>query len=217
MPYDRLGDSTEECTFLYHYRDLLKSPDITWHFDKDELYEIAVIYLKLLKGAGVGIKEELPIESLSMVFHKGLGMADNSLMQRIFAAGDHITSTCSLKAWISLMSLFLRGSIDQKIKFCFKVYDLNSKLELKRDLMVKLLKTSVYMHLDEDVEEAVKDLADIIIKKMDVDRDGIISIEDYHYSVKKDPMLLECLGQCLPDRKNVNAFLTTFTDKIKDF
>lgn len=217
MPYDRTSDSTEEWSFLNYHKDVLKNPDPSWRFNKDELNAVAMIYFKLQRDAGVDIKQELPAQSLGMVMHKAFGMADDTLMQRIFSALDQITITVSLRKWIYAMSLFLRGSLELKIKHCFMVYDITGKNELRRDQMVQLMKSFVFKHHEEDVEEAVKDLADIIIKKMDIDRDGIISFEDYRNSVLKEPMLLECLGQCLPDRAHVYAFLLTFTDKIKDF
>lgn len=55
------------------------------------------------------------------------------------------------------------------------------------------------------------DFLETIIKKMDHDRDGKISFEDYKKTVMKSPCMLEFLGQCLPDRYTVNRMLTTFT------
>jgi hypothetical protein len=79
------------------------------------------------------------------------------------------------------------------------------------------LNKAVFKHQEEETEEAVKDFADIIIKKMDLDKDGIITFKDYSETVFKEPLLLECFGQCLPNRCAVYSFLTTFTDKIKEF
>ncbi len=217
MPYDRTCDSTEEWSFLNFHKDILKNPDPIWRFNKDELNAVAMIYYKLQRDAGVDIKQELPAQSLGIVLHKAFGMADDTLTQRIFTALDQITTAVLLRKWIFAISLFLRGSLEQKIKYCFNVYDITGKNELRRDQIVQLIKSFVYKHHEEDVEEAVKDFADIIIKKIDLDRDGIISFDDYRNSVLQEPMLLECLGHCLPDRKHVYAFLLTFTDKIKDF
>lgn len=217
MPHwDRTCDSTEEWSFLNFHKDTLKKPDLRWHFDREELNAIAVIYFKLQREAGCDIKQELPSKSLSTMMHKAFGMADDALIERIFSALDSITNTVPLKNFISAMSLFLRGSLKQKIKFCFKVYDVSGKNEIRREQAVSLMRKFVYKHHEEDVDEAVKDLVDIIIKKMDLDKDGIISFDDYSLTVKNDPMLLECFGQCLPDRKHVYAFLLTFTHKIKD-
>lgn len=51
-------------------------------------------------------------------------------------------------------------------------------------------------------------------KKMDIDRDGKISFNDYKQSVLKQPMLLEVFGQCFPTRRDTTSFLTTFVPKI---
>lgn len=115
------------------------------------------------------------------------------------------------------MSIFLRGSLKQKIKYCFMVYDTAGKKVIRREQMIGLMKKFAYKHHEEDVDEAINDLVDIIIKKMDLDKDGVISFEDYNTSVQMEPMLLECFGQCLPDRTHVFSFLMTFTDKIKGF
>lgn len=53
----------------------------------------------------------------------------------------------------------------------------------------------------------------MLTKKMDLDRDGKISFNDYKQSVVKQPMLLEVFGQCLPTRESIYSFMTTFSDK----
>lgn len=58
-----------------------------------------------------------------------------------------------------------------------------------------------------------QDLVDVILKKMDIDRDGKLSYNDYKTSVLKNPMLLESLGPVLPPRPFTLGFLTTFTKK----
>jgi hypothetical protein len=47
----------------------------------------------------------------------------------------------------------------------------------------------------------VKDLVDIILKKLDEDRDGRVNEQDYASAVAKDSLLLEAFGQCLPNPK----------------
>lgn len=216
MPhYDRTCDSTEEWSFLNYHKDTLKKPDPSWHFDHNELHAIAVIYYKLQRNVGCDIKHELPIKAFDEVMHKSLGMVDDALIQRVFNALDQIASTVSLNKWIGAMSLFLRGTLNEQIRHCFKVYDFTNRGEIRREQMIFLMRKFVFKEHDEDVDEAVKDFVDILIKKMDVDRDGIISFADYNQTVLKHPMLLECFGQCLPDQMSVITFQLTFTDKIK--
>lgn len=58
---------------------------------------------------------------------------------------------------------------------------------------------------------------DVILKKMDIDRDGKLSYEDFKKSVKRNPMLLESLGPIIPPRPFIKSLLTTFTPKHGKF
>jgi Ca2+-binding EF-hand superfamily protein len=214
MSYDRLCDGTEEWSFLNFHKEIFKKPNPNWHFDRVELHSIAVIYFKLQLDAGCALDRDLPSKSFSNVLHKAFGIVDDSMVARIFKALDS-TESVSLSKWLSITSIFLRGSLQEKIDFCFKVYDISGNEKIRLEHMVKLLRKFVFKHRDEEVAESVKDLADIIVKKMDLDEDGAISFADFSTAVHRDPMLLECFGQCLPDRIHAIAFLTTFTDKIK--
>lgn len=212
---DRTGDSTEEWRFLNYHKNLLKKPDPAWRFTKDELTAIAIIYLKLQKDAGLDIKQELPIQSFLVVLHKAFGMPDETLFERMCSALAIKTTTVPLRIWIGAIALFLRSEIKQQIDYCFRVYDIAGKGEVRRENVVFFYKRCFYRHRVEEIDETVKDFTDIVIKKLDLDKDGIISFEDYTKSVESDFMLLECFGPCLPDRRHVHAFLMTFTDKLK--
>uniref|UniRef100_A0A1B6MAG2 EF-hand domain-containing protein n=1 Tax=Graphocephala atropunctata TaxID=36148 RepID=A0A1B6MAG2_9HEMI len=86
---------------------------------------------------------------------------------------------------------------------------------IKREHMFQALKNSLRGNPhDEDPEELIKDMIDIILKKMDHDRDGRLSFEDYRKSVWENPNLLEVLGYCLPSRPSVYVFMNTFTERI---
>lgn len=213
--YDRTCNSIEERSFLNYYKDILKKPEPCWHFDRHEINAIAVIYYKLLCDAGCDMKQSLPTKSFDTVLHKAFGMADDSLVLGIFSALNGITNVVTLKQWIYAMSLFLRGTLEEHIEYCFKVYDMSERRFIRRELMIYLMRNFVFNHNVEDSKEAVKDLVDLIFTKMDIDRDGMISFEDYKQTVLKKPMLLECFGQCLPDKMSVYTFLMTFTEKIK--
>lgn len=214
--FDRTCDSTEEWRFLNHNKNLLKKGDPSWHFNKDEVTAIAIIYLKLQRDAGLDIKQEMPIQSFVAVLHKAFGMPDDALFERMCSALGSMTTTVPLKNWIEAISLFLRGTLKEKIDYCFRVYDISGKGEIRRENVVFFYRRCFFKHQAEETDETVKDFTDIVIKKMDLDKDGIISYEDYSECVEIEPMLVECFGQCFPDRKHVHSFLMTFTDKIKD-
>ncbi|CAH1992370.1 unnamed protein product [Acanthoscelides obtectus] len=82
---------------------------------------------------------------------------------------------------------------------------------LAREAMFYLLKSSlISMSGEDDAEESVRDMIEVITKKIDLDRDGKISFQDYKQTVLKHPMLLEVFGQCLPGRRAIYTFSSTF-------
>jgi hypothetical protein len=62
-----------------------------------------------------------------------------------------------------------------------------------------------------------QDLVEILLRKMDVDRDGKISYSDYETTVKKCPLMLEVLGPCFPSRKAIHTFLATYAPTVDKF
>lgn len=62
---------------------------------------------------------------------------------------------------------------------------------------------------DEDPDEGVRELVDIVLRKMDLDNDSKLSFEDFSSSINKQSLLLEAFGQCLPSRKVSEGFLNS--------
>ncbi|OXB84729.1 UNVERIFIED_CONTAM: hypothetical protein H355_001206 [Colinus virginianus] len=82
---------------------------------------------------------------------------------------------------------------------CFKVYDLNNRGYISREEIFQMLKNSLPKQpSEEDPDEGIKDL--------DCDRDGKLSFADFEEAVKKENLLLEAFGPCLPDIKSTMAF-----------
>ncbi|XP_075067917.1 calaxin isoform X1 [Mixophyes fleayi] len=113
----------------------------------------------------------------------------------------------SVTEWTEGLSVFLRGTLDEKIKYCFEIYDLNSDGFISREEMFHMLKNSLLKQpTEEDPDEGIKDLVEITLKKMDYDHDSKLSYVDFEKAVREENLLLEAFGPCLPDSKNINAF-----------
>ena len=65
---------------------------------------------------------------------------------------------------------------------------------------------------DTEEDEGVKDLIEMTIKKMDYDKDGRISLDDFSHTVSEDVLMLEAFGKCLPSDKTGQEFLSTILD-----
>ncbi|CAG9831204.1 unnamed protein product [Diabrotica balteata] len=215
--YDLTLNPMEETRFLKKHRVLAISLTKQVHFSFQEVEAVLIIYYKIQKYDTYdprGITRDVLME----VFHCCLDMTDMEKVIRIITCLDEKARDVyiSKELWVHMLSLFLRGTIEEKMAFCFKVYDYGGSGQLMKENLFKLLMGSLKSNIGEsDAEEAVKDMVEVIMKKMDADRDGKISFNDYRYNVLRQPDLLEFLGQCLPDRHTVHKFLCTFTENTK--
>ena len=86
--------------------------------------------------------------------------------------------------------------------FCYDVYDVNGDRSLAREELFMCLEGSMRPGrgiLDKDeIEDAVKDIVEIAMRKLDVNKDGQITYEDFRLAVQRDPLLIQCCGMCLP-------------------
>ncbi|XP_009999891.1 PREDICTED: EF-hand calcium-binding domain-containing protein 1 [Chaetura pelagica] len=144
--------------------------------------------------------------------HATFGMTDDVIMDRVFRAFDRNNKNrISAVEWVEGLAVFLRGTMAEKMKYCFQVYDLNGDGYISREEMFQLLKNSLFepSSSEENADEGIKDLVDITVKKMDCDHDGKISFMDFEKAVGDENLLLEAFGPCLPDIKSTMAFEKT--------
>lgn len=102
-------------------------------------------------------------------------VTEEALMEKIFFAWEkgYEGLPLRLEGWLMGLSVFLRGTPAEKAAFCFRVYDLNNDGFVTKDEMFTLLKNCLIRQpQDEDPDEGVRDLVDIALKKIDVDKDG---------------------------------------------
>ncbi|XP_061411306.1 calaxin [Lethenteron reissneri] len=187
------------------------------HFTRKEVEDLLGFYAKLLSSfterrprAGL---ERNPFRS---ILHNMFNMTDDMIMDRVFRAFDKDNDGyISSKEWVEGLAIFLRGTLEERMKYCFEVYDLNGDGYVSREEMFHLLKSSLIKQpSEEDPDEGIKDLVEITLKKMDHDHDSRLSYADFEQSVREDNLLLEAFGPCLPDAKSATAFETqVFKDK----
>ncbi|XP_051527097.1 calaxin isoform X1 [Myxocyprinus asiaticus] len=149
------------------------------------------------------------------ILHNTFGMTDDMMMDRVFRAFDKDNdSYISVKEWVEGLSVFLRGTLEEKITYCFDIYDLNGDGYISREEMFHMLKDSLIRQpTEEDPDEGIKDLVEIALKKMDFDHDGRVSFTDFEKTIRDENLLLEAFGNCLPDAK-VQTQATTLPKQL---
>uniref|UniRef100_G1L5H0 EF-hand calcium-binding domain-containing protein 1 n=2 Tax=Ailuropoda melanoleuca TaxID=9646 RepID=G1L5H0_AILME len=182
------------CIYLYFYFAVKKS----------EVECLLRVFHSLVEKANVRLNNfGLDRNAFRAILHSIFGMTDDMLMNRVFFAFDKDNDNCiNAKEWVKGLSVFLRGTFEEKLKFCFEVYYLNGDGYISREEIFDMLKNSLHQQTsEEETDEGIKELVDITLKKMDYDNDGKISFADFEKAVKEERLLLEVFGPRLPEAK----------------
>uniref|UniRef100_A0A4W2CJT9 Calaxin n=1 Tax=Bos indicus x Bos taurus TaxID=30522 RepID=A0A4W2CJT9_BOBOX len=175
------------------------------HFSKFEVKCLINLFYNLVgevterQGVIIGLDRN----AFRNILHMTFGMTDDMIMDRVFRGFDKDNDGCiSVTEWVYGLSVFLRGTLEEKMKYCFEVFDLNGDSFISKEEMFHMLKNSLLKQpSEEDPDEGIKDLVEITLKKMDHDHDGKLSFADYEQAVREETLLLEAFGPCLPDPK----------------
>ncbi|XP_062363849.1 calaxin [Cinclus cinclus] len=179
------------------------------HFNKSEVECLVKLFDTLVARAssdyaGAGFDRTVFRDTL----HSAFGMTDDVVLDRVFSIFDRDNDGCiTVVEWVEGLGVLLRGTLEEKMKFCFAIYDLNGDGYISREEMFQMLKNSLLIQpTDEEPDEGVKDLVEIALKKMDHDHDGKLSFTDFEKAVRDENLLLEAFGPCLPDIKSSISF-----------
>ncbi|VEN56535.1 unnamed protein product [Callosobruchus maculatus] len=119
---DLLMDSMEETRFRKKHMELVETLADESHFTSGEVDGLLLIYYKMSKeNIHTRIKDGMVTkEQFRDFLHSALDMTDDSLMDRIFLSLDRMPGkTITMETYIHALSLFLRGTLEEKINHCF--------------------------------------------------------------------------------------------------
>ncbi|KPJ11977.1 EF-hand calcium-binding domain-containing protein 1 [Papilio machaon] len=145
-------------------------------------------------------------------------VTEEAILERVWATWERGAGggegAIKFEPWARGLSKMLKGTDEERRIHCFSVYDLNGDGYITKDEMFVLLKNSLLKQPgDEDPDEGVRDLVELVLKKLDVDKDGKVSLDDYREAVTQEPLLLEAFGQCLPSKRQAMAFMKNLNNK----
>ncbi|XP_033339310.1 calaxin [Megalopta genalis] len=214
-PIDQLNNTLKEIVYRTKNVEKFKRLSRHTHYDLREVEVLAIIHRKCVQTLG-----PMSRSIFRDIFQSGLDFTENIrhlLIDRLFGVFDTKNALqIHVDQWIEGLSVALRGSLDEKIQFTYKVYDNLKTNRLKRDQIFPIMRGClIKLQNDENPDETVKDLIDLLLKKLDVDRDGSISEDDFKTAVKeRNRLLLECFGPVFPSREARHVFNRTFTDRV---
>ncbi|XP_061753066.1 calaxin-like isoform X2 [Nerophis ophidion] len=178
------------------------------HFNKMEVECLIREFHSLLgQPNSAGKSDNLDERRFKGILKNDFGLTNDTIMERVFRSFDKDSDGCiSVKEWVEGLCVFLRGSLDEKIRYCFRVYDLSGDEHISREEMLLMTRNCLRLHGEEDPFDGIKDLVEITLKRMDHDNDDRLSFDDYEKSVKEFNIVLEAFGTCLPNALRIEEF-----------
>ncbi|XP_030748772.1 Kv channel-interacting protein 1-like [Sitophilus oryzae] len=116
---------------------------------------------------------------------------------------DH-SGLISFEDFVQNLSILSRGSLEEKLRWAFSLYDINGDGYITREEMTDIV-SSVYDLMGKLAEpcideDTVKEKVDRIFQKMDKNQDGVVTLDEF----------LEC---CKTD-KDISASMTVFDSSM---
>uniref|UniRef100_A0A3P9LUW5 EF-hand domain-containing protein n=1 Tax=Oryzias latipes TaxID=8090 RepID=A0A3P9LUW5_ORYLA len=97
--------------------------------------------------------------------------------------------------YVAAVNLILRGKLEDKLKWSFKVYDRDGHGSLSREEVGHVVRiiNNIKKHEDPNLTESADDICDRMFQLLDKNRDSQISLEEFIEGAEKDPWLMEHL------------------------
>ncbi|XP_076438216.1 calaxin-like [Babylonia areolata] len=184
------------------------------HLKRETVKQLLHYFDSLTKSTA----NRMPRSQFRMEMTCRFNLMDDFMLDNLYRCFDlKNRGSLTSEEYVRGMGMFLSDDEQYKTKLCFQVYDLNGDGFITREEMLQWLKTSlVRQSHEDDSDEGVKELIDIIMKKLDcVDHDNRVSLEDFHAAVKEDYLLQEALSACLPPVEHKKAFLLMISGDLR--
>ncbi|XP_049894305.1 guanylyl cyclase-activating protein 1 [Epinephelus moara] len=98
--------------------------------------------------------------------------------------------------YVAALSLVLKGGVQQKLRWYFKLYDIDGSGCIDRDELLLIIK-SIRAINGIPCETSAEDFANMVFDKIDINGDGELSYEEFMEGIQNDEELLMTLTECM--------------------
>ncbi|CAH1256735.1 KCNIP3 [Branchiostoma lanceolatum] len=170
----------------------------------DELVRNTKFTKKELQIMYRGFKQECPTglvnedafkEIYAQFFPQGDSSAYAHYVFNVFDA-DH-NGTISFEEFVIGLSVLSRGSLNEKLMWAFKLYDINGDGYITKEMLdiVKAIYDMMGKYADPPISEnAPGDHVERVFQKMDKNRDGVVTIDEFMETCKNDENITKSMS-----------------------
>ncbi|XP_043932020.1 guanylyl cyclase-activating protein 1 [Protopterus annectens] len=128
---------------------------------------------------------------------KNLSPASTAYVEQMFSVFDmNKDGYIDFMEYVAALSLVLKGKVEQKLRWYFKLYDVDGNGCIDRGELLNIIKAIRAISGSKDATSA-EDFTNMIFDKIDLNGDGELSLEEFMNGVQKDDLLLEILTRSL--------------------
>ncbi|KAI8066281.1 uncharacterized protein B0P05DRAFT_553685 [Gilbertella persicaria] len=169
------------------------------HFTKKEIHDLRHKVDSSTKSSRSSITQEVFKETVKK-YVPSVSSNDDAFLEQLYSAfGGDNNNSLDFSEFVDGLSVFMKGTPEEKLTLSFKLYDVNhdgylTSAELER-VMLKL--SGAFSNEDRTTE--IKEMVEHMFKDFDIDNDGRLSFEEYKLSVMKEPLIVDFLEQFLAE------------------
>ncbi|XP_020503290.1 guanylyl cyclase-activating protein 2-like [Labrus bergylta] len=176
-----------------------------------ELISIQDLYKSFIKECPSG---SLYLHEFKKMFGVQTGTPESDYMDNIFRAFDmNNDNTMDFIEYVAALNLVLRGKLEDKLRWSFKVFDSDDNGYLDRSELRKIVKI-IYRIKKGSVLDATgtvtltsDQVCECIFREVDVNSDGEITLEEFVVGAQKSPWLQSFLTLDVNPNGYVHKFM----------
>ncbi|XP_039670378.1 Kv channel-interacting protein 1-like isoform X1 [Perca fluviatilis] len=186
-------DDDLEITMVCHRPEGLDQLEAITNFSKRELQ---VLYRGFKNECPSGVVNE---DTFKQIYSQFFPQGDASTYAHyLFNAFDTAQSgSIKFEDFVAALSILLRGSITEKLQWTFNLYDVNRDGYINKEEMTGIVR-AIYDMMGKYTYPALKNDApkqhvDAFFQKMDKNRDGVVTLDEFILSCQEDENIMRSL------------------------
>ncbi|KAB1259836.1 Kv channel-interacting protein 1 [Camelus dromedarius] len=196
MPSPLVPDKIEdelEMTMVCYRPEGLEQLEAQTNFTKRELQ---VLYRGFKNECPSGAVNE---ETFKQIYAQFFPHGDASMYAHYLFHAFDTTQTGSVKFedFVTALSILLRGTVHEKLRWTFNLYDINKDGYINKEEMMDIVK-AIYDMMGKYTypvlkEDTPRQHVDVFFQKMDKNKDGIVTLDEFLESCQEDDNIMRSL------------------------